>query len=99
MDNEIDRKINVTVILFLLVQNRHQLSLKPEIVLSSNIFEFNNNLYRQEIGTAMGTSSAPTYANILMGEIDEKLKNLALSLTVSNPISLYNRFIDDIFTI
>ena len=70
-----------------------------KIVLSSNIFEFNNNLYRQEIGTAMGTSSAPTYANILMGEIDGKLKNLALSLTVSNPISLYNRFIDDIFTI
>ena len=70
-----------------------------KIVLSSNIFEFNNNLYRQEIGTAMGTSSAPTYANILMGEIDEKLKNLALSLTVSNPISPYNRFIDDIFTI
>ena len=70
-----------------------------KIVLSSNIFEFNNNLYRQEIGTAMGTSSAPTYANILMGEIDEKLKNLALSLSVSNPISLYNRFIDDIFTI
>ena len=47
----------------------------------------------------MGTSSAPTYANILLGEIDEKLKNLALSLTVSSLISLYNRFIDDISTI
>jgi len=29
MDNEIDRKINVTAILFLLVQNRHQHMTEP----------------------------------------------------------------------
>jgi len=68
-------------------------------VLSSNIFEFDKKLYKQMIGTAMGTSCAPSYANIFMGEIDEKI--LALSKTISNkgPIIFYKRYIDDIFLI
>ena len=47
----------------------------------------------------MGTISAPCYANITMGEIDEKLKTLASSLRASDPLSLYKRFIDAIFAI
>ena len=35
-----------------------------EKVLSTNIFEFNNKLYRQTHGTAMGTPAAVSYANV-----------------------------------
>ena len=47
----------------------------------------------------MGTISTHSYANITMGQIDEKLKALASSMTSSDPLSLYKRFIDDIFAI
>ena len=70
-----------------------------DIVLSSNIFEFNKKLYCQEIGTAMGTPVAPTFANITMGEIDDKMHILANRITDSEPIKLLKRFIDDYFLI
>jgi hypothetical protein len=44
-------------------------------VLKLNIFEFNSELYIQNVGTAMGTKAAPTIANIFMSEIDIKIKN------------------------
>ena len=47
----------------------------------------------------MGTISTHSYANITMGQIDEKLKALASSLRASDPLSLYKRFIDAIFAI
>ena len=37
-----------------------------EMVLKSNIFEFNSELFLQLIGTAMGTKCAPNYSNIFM---------------------------------
>ena len=52
-----------------------------EIVVSQNIFEFNNELFIQQIGTAMGTKYAPTYANIFMNTLDAKVKSLANSVT------------------
>ena len=48
-------------------------------VLKLNIFEFNSDLYIQNIGTAMGTKAAPTIANIFMAEIDEKIKRCGTS--------------------
>ena len=41
------------------------------LVLTKNYFEFNNKLYRQTQGTAMGTRMAPTYANIFMKYIEQ----------------------------
>ena len=72
-----------------------------EIVLSQNIFEFNNELFIQQIGTAMGSKCAPTYANIFMSTLDAKIKSLANSLTDTSldPIKVQKRFIDDIFLI
>jgi hypothetical protein len=71
-----------------------------DIVLSFNIFEFDKELFLQRIGTAMGTSSAPTYANLEMGVIDEALKTLARNLCEGmDPILAYLRYIDDIFMI
>ena len=43
-----------------------------DLVLNGNIFEFNNKLYIQKIGTAMGTRVAPTYACLFMGWLEEK---------------------------
>ncbi len=39
-----------------------------KIVLKQNIFEFDNKIYQQIRGTAMGTRMAPTFANLFMAE-------------------------------
>lgn len=42
---------------------------KMDIVLGRNYFEFNNNIYQQKRGVAMGTKFAVSFANIFMGRI------------------------------
>ena len=59
-------------------------------VLDSNIFEFNGQLWRQCIGTAM---VAPTYACLFMSELEQKILT---SWEGTKPL-LFKRFIDDIF--
>ena len=63
-------------------------------VLTYNYLTFNENFYLQIMGTAMGTVMAPSFANIFMAYLEEKMLNLA-------PIKpfLYKRFLDDIFII
>ena len=52
-----------------------------EIILKYNIFEFNDELFLQIIGTAMGTRPAVSYANIFMARrIDEKITALATKI-------------------
>ena len=72
-----------------------------EQVLTANIFEFDQKLFLQKIGTAMGTVCAPPFANIFMRKIDILLRNLAQNLTKNkeDPIRLYRRFLDDIFIV
>ena len=43
------------------------------MILTMNNFEFDNNHFIQLHGTAMGTHMAPAYANIFMGDLEEKL--------------------------
>lgn len=63
-------------------------------VLTLNIFEFNNNYYVQQKGTAMGSNLAPTYASTILRNIEEKwLKITKYKLVV------FKRYIDDIFII
>ena len=58
-----------------------------EIILGSNIFEFNSKLFMQLIGTAMGTKPAPSYANIFMArKIDQRLRCKVWQGDLSNPI-------------
>ena len=64
------------------------------LVLTKNYFEFNNKLYRQTQGTAMGTRMAPTYANIFMKYIE-----LQLIETSPRKPKMWLRFIDDILMI
>ena len=43
------------------------------LVLKSNAFRFGNNIYRQIMGTAMGTPMAPNYANLFMADYETNL--------------------------
>ena len=61
------------------------------LVLKNNNFVFNGQHYIQINGTSMGTKMAPSYANIFMGELEDKI----LSSAPHKPLS-WLRFIDDI---
>jgi len=65
-----------------------------KLVLHCNNFSFKNEHYLQIGGTAMGTSLAPSYANLFMGCLEDKLlKGYELKP------AYYYRYIDDIFLI
>ena len=64
------------------------------IVLEHNYFQFADKMYHQVQGTAMGTKMAPSYANIFMAELEEKL----LDNYPTKPL-VWKRYIDDILCI
>ena len=73
-----------------------------EIILKHNIFEFNGELFLQEIGTAMGTRPAPPYANLFMvRRIDNMIEYLSRKYKENGILALkfLKRFLDDIFMI
>ena len=65
-----------------------------EVVLKNNNLQFNGDHYLQIGGTAMGTKVAPSYANLYMRVLEEKL----LEAYHLKPTTWY-RYIDDIFFI
>ena len=64
------------------------------MIFTMNNFEFENNYYPQLHGTAMGTKMAPAYANLFMGDLEQKL----LAQSPLKPL-VWWRYIDDIFMI
>jgi hypothetical protein len=66
-------------------------------VLFNNVLEFNNKLYLQIRGTAMGTPCAVVFACIFMGMLERRA--LASIRGISFMPLYYKRFIDDILTI
>ena len=64
-----------------------------EQVCTANIFEFDEKLFLQKIGTAMGTVCAPPFANRFMNKIDDLLRELARAISKNNkdPVRLYKR--------
>ena len=49
-----------------------------DIILKNNLFDFHDELWRQEIGCAMGTKPAPSYADIFMAKkIDTRIIHMA----------------------
>ena len=71
-----------------------------EKVLKLNIFEYDEKLFKQVLGTAMGTPSAVSYSNMFMSRIDRLLIHLALQMNNGeDPLMLLKRFIDDLFLI
>ena len=67
-----------------------------KFVLENNYFEFDNVIYKQLFGTAMGTVCAPNYANLFLGYLEE---NTILKSSYKKWIKTYLRFLDDIFMI
>jgi hypothetical protein len=65
-----------------------------KFILTKNNFRFMDKNYLQQQGTAMGTRMAPSYANIVMGRLEEKFLN-----SQTQKPSMWIRFIDDIFMI
>ncbi len=63
------------------------------VVLTENYFQFADQMYHQKQGTAMGTAVAPSYANLFMADLEEKL----LTGYPTSPI-MWKRYIDDICT-
>jgi hypothetical protein len=62
-------------------------------VLTNNITRFGNQVYKQQSGTAMGTSFAVAYAVIFVDHVEEQ----ALTILPKESVSLYRRYIDDLF--
>lgn len=73
-----------------------------ELILKYNIFILDKDLYQQQVGTAMGTKPAPSYANISLAKnIDPKIIELAKKYIVNGEMSikLLKRFLDDLFMV
>ena len=65
-----------------------------QLILSMNLFVFNEKYYLQIHGTAMGTRMAPSYANLFLGKLERKF------LATQNRIPrVWWRYIDDTFAI
>jgi hypothetical protein len=60
-------------------------------VMSNSYLSFKNNAYLQIDGTAMGTSCAPVYANIVVAMLEQKILT-----DLTDDIYLYRRFLDDV---
>ena len=65
-----------------------------KVVLENNVFEFDSKVYRQKLGTAIGTKFAPAYANLFTADFEKKL----LDGSVDKPL-VWLRYIDDVFFI
>jgi hypothetical protein len=65
-----------------------------KLTLKSNHFQFNNENYLQILGTAMGSSMAPTYASLFMGKLESDFLN-----SYDLKATTWLRFLDDIFMI
>ena len=67
------------------------------IVLETNILFFNNRIYKQISGTAMGPNHACSFADIIIGPID---KSVMSCISTGTDLKCWIRFRDDIlFTI
>ena len=63
-------------------------------ILTKNNFSFTDRHFVQVQGTAMGTKMAPSYANLFMSDLEDRL----LSSAPNRPL-VWWRFIDDIFSV
>ena len=80
----IPHELGITAIKYWLNKKRDQINSRFDtnfiiealkIVLEENVFYFDGTYYRQIKGTAMGTKVAPTYANLVMGYLEQHMYN------------------------
>lgn len=67
-----------------------------EIILTCNYFRFEGEFFIQQKGTAMGSNVAPTYANIVMADLEEQ--RIYTSHHFRSVLKWW-RYIDDVFAI
>ena len=67
-----------------------------QFVLTKGYITFQNQIYQQTNGAAMGSPMIPPYANIFMYQLE---KHTVQKYTNSGTLILYKRFIDDVFII
>jgi hypothetical protein len=65
-------------------------------VMENAYLSFNNQVFHQIDGTAMGTAAAPTYANIVVYMLERKLVN---EFYTRGSLHVYRRFLDDIYAV
>ena len=71
-----------------------------KLILNNNLFSFHDGTFKQKIGSAMGSKSAPSYANHFMArQIDPIIKALATNAAGESQLLLLKRFLDDLFLI
>ena len=66
-----------------------------ELIMTKNIFTFNEETWLQLIGTCMGTRVSPSYANLFMAVLEKKMID-DCPAHLKQFIYLWKRFIDDI---
>lgn len=67
-----------------------------EIILTCNYFKFEGDYYIQQKGTAVGSNVAPTYANIVMADLEEHMVYVSHHF---GSVMKWWRYIDDVFVI
>lgn len=76
-----------------LSSDRHRLIMDLiTYVMNNSYLSFRDQVYHQRDGTAMGTSCAPTYANIIVYMLEREI-----FAEFNTDIRLYRRFLDDVF--
>ena len=74
-----------------------------DLILTNNFFQFNNKIFLQTSGTAMGTKMAPIYANLTIGFLETKLydtvKTKMPTITSNRIYREWKRYLDDCFII
>lgn len=74
-----------------------------KLILQNNFMHFNGKIYRQKLGTAMGTKVAPTYATLVLGYLEiklyEKVGEKFGEEFKNNIIKSWKRYLDDCFIV
>lgn len=65
-----------------------------EFIIDSTYFTFDNEYYEQIYGMPMGSPLSPILSDLVMDDLETNCRNL-----LSFPLSVYGRYVDDIFSI
>ena len=81
--------ISITHATQLIDSYSNSLSAIAKLIMENNYFHYNNSLYHQKDGIAMGTNCAVSIANLYLKDTDRKL-------AAYSGVRLYKRYIDDV---
>lgn len=76
-------------------KNRFEMKFLLDISTKDTNFIFNNKIFSQVDGIAMGSPLGPVFADIFVNHLEEKL----MPILTSNGVLFWRRFVDDTFVI